>query len=248
MNTNPRTVLITGAGNGIGAASARAFGTAGDDVVVTDIDDDAAARVAAEISNAGGRASSHTLDVSNPAAWRSVSNELRRAGRPPAVVVNNAFLLITRPAHELDEDDWNRQLSVTLSAVYRSIHTFHDTLTGAGGNIVNVASVHALMAWPGHPAYAAAKGGMLALTRQLSVEYAPHIRVNCVIPGSIQTRVWDTADDADRKMAAQQSTLGRLGRPEEVAAAIKFLASDAASYITGTSIVVDGGQTSTVAT
>jgi NAD(P)-dependent dehydrogenase (short-subunit alcohol dehydrogenase family) len=240
-----RTVLITGAGNGIGAATARAFGAAGDDVVVTDVNVDDAAAVAASI---GGSATFHRLDVSDPSAWAAISTQLRAAGRPPAVIVNNAFLHLPGAAHEIDEEQWNRELSVTLSSVYRSMRTFHDTLTAAKGSMVNVSSVHALVAWPGHPAYAASKGGIIALTRQLSFEYAPDVRVNAVVPGSIETRVWDGVDSEGRAAAIRQSTLGRLGRPEEVASAILFLASAAASYITGTSLVVDGGQTSTVAT
>jgi NAD(P)-dependent dehydrogenase (short-subunit alcohol dehydrogenase family) len=243
-----RTVLITGAGNGIGAATARAFGLAGDDVVVTDIDADAAAQVAHEITLAGGSASGHGLDVASPLAWEAVSGVLRSANRAPAVIVNNAFFQVAGSADSLTEDGWNRSLSVTLSAVYRAMHTFHDTLTAANGSMVNVSSVHAIVAWPDQPAYAAAKGGIIALTRQLSVDYAPGIRVNAVLPGSIQTRVWNDVDEAGREAAVRQATLGRMGRPEEVASAILFLASDAASYITGTSLVVDGGQTTTVAT
>lgn len=237
-----RTVVITGAAHGIGAATARAFAEAGDHVIVTDIDEGAAVEVAADIGGTGLR-----LDVADPAEWQSVADLLRSNNRAPAVVVNNAFLFVDGAAHDLSEHDWNRQLSVTLSAVYRSMHTFHDSLAAARGSMVNVSSVHALMAWPTHPAYAAAKGGMVALGRQLAYDYAPHIRVNTVLPGSIATRVWDEVDEAGHEAALRQTRMGRMGRPEEVAAAIVFLASDAASYITGTSLVVDGGQTSTVA-
>jgi len=239
-----RAVLITGAGNGIGAATARAFGAAGHDVVVTDISLADATAVAASIPGA----SAHRLDVSDSSSWQALSTELRASNRPPAVIVNNAFVHVNAAAHDLAEDQWNHELSVTLSSVYRSMHTFHDTLTAAKGSMVNVSSVHALVAWPGHPAYAAAKGGIVALSRQLSFEYAPDIRVNSVLPGSIATRVWDGVDQAGQEAAVRQASLGRLGRPEEVASAILFLASDAASYITGTSLVVDGGQTSSTAT
>lgn len=243
-----RTVLVTGGGHGIGAATARAFAEIGDDVVVTDIDRGAAEVVADDIRRSGGAATGHTLDVSMTADWTRLSDELRNAGRPPGVVVNNAFLHIPGQAHEMDDEQWNRQLDVTLSGVWRSIRTFHDTLTSARGSMVNVSSVHALLAWPGYPAYAAAKGGIVALTRQLSFDYAPHVRVNAVLPGSIETRVWDAASQAGREAAARQATLGRLGRPEEVAAVIRFLASEDASYVTGVALAVDGGQTTTVAT
>lgn len=241
-----RRVFLTGAGNGIGAAAAHAFATAGHDVIVTDIKGDAAAAVAAEITASGGAATGHRLDVADELAWATLGRELSATGRSPGIVVNNAYTLIDAPAHEQSEEEWNRQLSVTLSSVYRSVRTFHASLTEAEGAIVNVASVHALVAWPLRPAYAAAKGGIVALTRQLSIDYAPHVRVNCVLPGSILTRVWEAVDEEGLAHAARQASLGRIGRPEEVAAAILFLAGDTASYITGASLVVDGGQTSSI--
>lgn len=242
-----RVVLVTGAGNGIGAAIARAFATEGDDVVVTDVDADAADGVAQEIRDGGGSASAHDLDVASDAAWNALSEHLRATGRPPGVVVNNAFRNTVAAAHELDAADWHSTIDVTLGGVYRSMHTFHDTLTAARGSVVNVASVHALLAWRGHPAYAAAKGGVVSLTRQLSVDYAPEVRVNAVLPGSIETRLWDHVGDEARAAAARQSTLGRLGAPEEVAAVVVFLAGPGASYVTGAALPVDGGQTTTLA-
>jgi NAD(P)-dependent dehydrogenase (short-subunit alcohol dehydrogenase family) len=243
-----RVVLITGAGHGIGEATAEAFAAQGDDVVVTDVDEAAARSVVDALRAEGHSATAHRLDVSSDEEWRLLSAELRRQGRPPAVVVNNAFRNTVAPAHLLSPDEWQSTVDVTLGGVYRSIRTFHDTLTGAHGAMVNVASVHALLAWPGHPAYAAAKGGVVALTRQLSFDYAPHVRVNAILPGSILTRVWDIADADGRDSARRQATLGRFGRPEEVASAIVFLAGEGASYITGVALPVDGGMTTTVAT
>ncbi|WP_255559997.1 SDR family NAD(P)-dependent oxidoreductase [Salinibacterium sp. M195] len=241
-----RTVLITGAGHGIGAACARMFAAAGDDVVVSDIDTAAAVAIAEEIRAAGGSATGNFLDVSDPAAWQALSRELRCAARLPTVIVNNAFFDVAGVAHEQSEDNWSKQLSVTLSSVYRAMHTFHDTLTAAHGNMVNVSSVHGVLAWTEQPAYAAAKGGLISLTRQLSVDYAPHVRVNVVLPGSIQTRQWDHQGAAELELAARQATLQRLGTPEEVASVIQFLAGDGASYITGASLLVDGGMTTTL--
>jgi len=236
------SVLITGAARGIGEATARCFGARGHDVIVTDLDMATATAVAAGIVADGGSATAAALDVGDDESWRRVRVRLEAEGRLPAVVVNNAYVLVSAPAHQLAEADWDRQISVNLSATYRSVRAFSDSLE----SMVNVASVHSLVAWRGHPAYAAAKGGMVALSRQLSVEYAPRIRVNCVIPGSIQSAVWEAADATAIDAAVRQSSLGRLGRPDEVAEAIYFLASPAASYITGTSLVVDGGQTSKV--
>ncbi len=242
------TALVTGAAHGIGAATARALAAVGDDVVIADIDLDAATRVAESIRASGGTATAHLLDVASTDAWALLEDELRRSGRSPGKIVNNAFAHVLAPAHELSEVDWARQIDVTLAAVWRSMKTFHSTLTAQRGSMVNVSSVHANFAWPGYSAYAAAKGGVVALTRQLSLEYAPAVRVNAVLPGSIETRVWDSADDAGRRAAVAQATLGRMGRPEEVANAIRFLLSDEASYITGAAVPVDGGQSTTVAT
>lgn len=241
-----RPVFITGAGNGIGAATAAAFGAAGHHVVVTDIDLSAAESTAARILAAGGSATAHLLDVADPEAWDDVAARLRQQDRSPGIVINNAFTLVDAPAHEQSEADWNRQLSVTLSSVYRSVRAFHDSLTSLQGSIVNVGSVHAIVAWPARPAYAAAKGGIVALTRQLSIDYAPAVRVNCVLPGSILTKVWESFDEAGLAAAGRQTSLGRLGRTEEVASAIMFLAGEGASYITGASLVVDGGLTTSV--
>lgn len=241
-----RTVLVTGAAHGIGEATARAFAAQGDDVVAVDIDTEAVEAVARSIREAGGAASGHALDVAATDDWMRLRDTLHNENRKPAVLVNNAFTLTLAPAHQLSEQDWDRQLAVSLGGIYRSIHTFIEDVSSQRGCVVNVASVHALAGWPSHPAYAAAKGGVLALTRQLSVEYAPSIRVNAVVPGSVETRVWADVDAEGERQAAKQATLGRLGSPDEIASCILFLASDGASYVTGTFLVVDGGQTSTV--
>jgi NAD(P)-dependent dehydrogenase (short-subunit alcohol dehydrogenase family) len=113
--------------------------------------------------------------------------------------------------------------------------------------MVNVSSVHGVLSWAEQPAYGAAKGGLISLTRQLSLDYAPHVRVNVVLPGSIETRQWAHQSTEAYETAERQTTLQRLGKPEEVASVIQFLASEGASYVTGTSLLVDGGMTTTLA-
>ena len=236
------SALITGAAHGIGAATAKALSAAGHDIIVSDIDLEAAETVARQIVEGGGKATAHYLDVSSTESWENLADLLRKTDRAPSIIINNAFVQEFGTAHEISEESWDRQISVNLTAVYRSMHTFHSDLVASKGAVVNVSSVHAIAARPARPAYAAAKGGVVALTRQLSVDYAPHVRVNCVIPGSIETRVWHGDIGTDRAKAASLISLGRMGRPEEIASAIVFLASEGASYITGESLVVDGGQ------
>jgi NAD(P)-dependent dehydrogenase (short-subunit alcohol dehydrogenase family) len=238
-----RVVLVTGAASGIGAATARRFAEEGASVILADIAEAGAERVAAEIRVSGREAFAMHCDVSSHSDWQAVAALVRERHGRLDVVHNNAFAIESAPAHLLDERSWERQLAVGLSSVYLSVRTFLPDLQAARGSIVNTSSVHARLGFPSRPAYAAAKGGIVALTQQLAVEYGPEIRVNCVLPGPIQTPAWDAAGAEDLRRAAAASAAGRMGRPEEVAAAVVFLASDDASYITGASLLVDGGYT-----
>jgi len=232
-----RVALVTGAARGIGLACARRLAERGHAVVLTDVDEEAGAAAAAELRAGGHAASFAPLDVADPRAWAAVAGSLERLD----VLVSNAALQQAAPAHALDDDGWRRQLEVSLSGAFYGVRATIDLLRGARGAIVICSSVHALVGMPGHPAYGAAKGGLLALTRQLAVEYGPDVRVNAVLPGPILTAAWDGVGEADRARSGAATVAGRLGAPEEVAAAVAFLASADASYITGASLVVDGG-------
>jgi NAD(P)-dependent dehydrogenase (short-subunit alcohol dehydrogenase family) len=239
-----RVALVTGAASGIGAAAARRFAEEGASVILADIDEAAAERVASELRDGGRDASAIRCDVSSADDWRTLAARVRERYGRLDVVHNNAYAPIEpAPAHLLDERSWERQIAVDLNSVYLSVRTFLSDLRAVRGNIVNTSSVQALLGFRSHPAYAAAKGGIIALTRQLAVEYGPEVRVNAVLPGPIRTGAWDSASAADVERAAAGTAAGRMGRPEEVAAAVVFLASDDASYVTGATLLVDGGYT-----
>jgi glucose 1-dehydrogenase len=236
-----RVAIVTGAAGGIGAATARRLAEEGAAVVLVDRDGERAERTAAGLATSGPGARAAGADVSNASAWRRVIGIAVEAFGAIDVLVNNACAWEVKPAHELPPEGWRRQLDACLTSAYLGFRACHPHLEARSGSVVNVSSVHALVGIPGHPAYAAAKGGMVALTRQLAVEYGPRLRVNAVLPGPILTAAWDRISEADRQRAVATTVAKRFGAPEEAAAAIAFLASDDASYITGTTLLVDGG-------
>ena len=236
-----KVALVTGAANGIGAATARRFAAEGARVIIADVQDERGESVAAQIVATGGTAVYQHCDVSSLAEWQVLAAlALQRFGRLD-IVHNNAFTIVYAQAHELEERDWDRQIAVCLKAVYLSVKTCMPHLLAAGGVMINTSSVHALMGFRRHVAYDAAKGAISALTRELAAEYGPRVRVNAVLPGGIQTAAWEHNTPEEITRFEQQTPAGRLGQPEEIAAAVCFLASDDASYITGANLVVDGG-------
>ncbi|MBD0695445.1 SDR family NAD(P)-dependent oxidoreductase [Streptomyces sp. CBMA123] len=236
-----RVALITGAAGGIGAATARRLAAEGAAVIAVDLADEAGQRVADEITRAGGRAEYRHGDVTSAAVWDELADHVARHHGRLDVLHSNAYAVVVKPAHELTEGEWDGQLAVTLKASWLAVRAFAGQLTDSEGSLVLTSSVHALVGLPGHPAYAAAKGALGALGRQLAVEYGPRMRVNTVLPGPILTAAWDRVDEAGRAASVAETVAKRLGTPEEVAAAVAFLASSDASYITGASLVVDGG-------
>lgn len=246
-----RAILVTGAGSGIGRATAVLAAARGARIVLLDIDDRAGQDAAAEISGAGGEALAVRCDVSDEQSVAEAFGGLADRGEVPAGLVTAAGVDLGGFAHELPAERWHRVLSVNLTGAFLVCRAWLAALLASGreGAAVLVSSPAAFTAFAagGGTAYAASKGGVAALTRSLAVDYARRgIRVNAIVPGPTETPLmWAGVGERDREAAraqvAAEVPLGRLADPAEPARAALWLLSDEASYVTGCHLVCDGG-------
>ena len=244
-----KVIIITGAGGGFGRLVCQKTAALGARIIACDINEAELNETAHSIAAAGGEAIAVLADVTSRNEMLALADQTIDAFSEIDVMINNAGTNFIKKLEELEEDDWHRIIGIDLSSVFYMCKAFLPMLRGApgGGSIVNVASTFGIIGHPEMPVYCAAKGGVLSLTRQLAVDYGPeNIRVNGLCPGAtLSPRVKGYIDSGmvSGKAVEELALLGRLAECEEIGNVIAFLASDAASYIHGTSMVVDGGQT-----
>jgi NAD(P)-dependent dehydrogenase (short-subunit alcohol dehydrogenase family) len=245
-----QVALITGASGGLGTAMARAFGAAGAQLALAELPErlaDAEALATAVAGEHGVRAVAVPLDVTSVPSVEAAVAEVEVSLGAPDVLVANAGVNVPKPALEVTEADWDRVLDVDLKGVFFSCQAVGRRMVARRrGSIVAIASQNGVIGYPMRAAYCAAKAGVVNLTRVLALEWAPHgVRVNAVGPTFVETPLTRVtlSDPVLREDILRRIPLGRLGTPEEVANAVVFLASPAASLITGTCLLVDGGWT-----
>jgi len=246
MRLKGKTAIITGTAGGIGRASARLFVQEGAQVALFDIDE-AGMNETARLIGDPENCLTLTTDISSESnVARSVAQVIRRFGKIDILFSNAALNRNFKPALETTDADWDAEHNVTLKGAFRCCrHVVPHMLERKSGSIIFTASYMAFVALPGMTAYCTAKGGLLQLARSLACDYSPKgIRVNVVAPGPIDTPVFDTVRDRADLIEAiiKKTLLGRMGKPEEVAKVALFLASDDASYMTGSVVTVDGGS------
>ena len=236
-----KVAIVTGGASGIGRATALRLASEGASIVIADVQDDKAAAVVAEIGATGGSALAVHLDVTDEGEWAdAVAATVERFGRLD-VLVNNAGIGDTAPIEDTPFETFQKVVAITSTSVFLGQKAASAALhADGGGAVVNVSSMFGIVGgFGGGPGYAAAKGAVRTLTKNTALGWATTgVRVNSVHPGFIDTPI---LGETDRSMLVDTTPMGRIGQPEEIAAAIAFLASDDASFMTGAELVVDGG-------
>jgi len=244
MRFKGKVAIVTGGASGIGKATVRAFIREGANVVIADYADHGQ-QLADELAGAHQQAIFIKTDVTRTKAVQElIARTVENYGRLD-IMFANAGIAADGPIDELDESSWQKTIDINLTGVYLCDKYAIDQMRSQGGGvIVNCGSIHSHVGKSGVTAYAAAKGGVKLLTQTLAIDYGTqNIRVNAVCPGYIDTPLLKDVPDDKKEALVALHPMGRLGRAEEVASAVLFLASDEASFITGSSLMVDGGYT-----
>ncbi|MDQ0874507.1 NAD(P)-dependent dehydrogenase (short-subunit alcohol dehydrogenase family) [Paenibacillus sp. V4I3] len=248
MNLAGKTAIVTGGGSGIGEAIVRLFAAQGAAVIIADWNEQGASRLAEELTSSGHQVVEVKVDVSRDSDVRELIQEtLHRFGQLD-VLVNNAAVILPKFLEEVEEEEWDRLFNINLKSVFLMVKHAIAELRKTRGAIVNMASLNGLIGQKMNPVYAATKGGVVAMTKALALDYAPDgVRVNCICPAGVSTPLlqhWIQEQDdpmATIKILNDMHPIGRPATSEEVAQAALFLASTQSGFITGVALPVDGG-------
>ena len=234
MRLEGRTAIISGGARGQGAAHGRRLAEEGAAVILGDVLEEAGQAHAAALREAGLDVRFRRLDVTSPADWDAA---VRAAGRLD-VLVNNAGVVRVAPIAEETDEGWAATMAVNATGVFYGMRAAIPAMLGRGGSIINIASIYGPVGAPGYVAYTASKGAVIAMTKVAALEHAADgIRVNAICPGPVRTPMSEEEGDA----SVDVTPLRRRAEPEEISAAVAFLASDDAAYVTGAELAVDGG-------
>ena len=248
MKLKDRVAVVTGAGSGIGRACAREFAREGAHVVVADINTAGAEETVKQIAGLGGQAMAVTTDVADPASVQRLLQATLQAYSQVHVLCSNAAIQVNKTVEDTTVEEWNREMAVNVGGIFLCAKFFLPSLRHTKGCIINMASVNGYFVEPLCAGYCATKGAIIALTKAMAIDHGKEgIRVNCICPGYIDTGLawgyFEVQPDpaAARAAAGKLHALWRIGQPEEVARVAVFLATDDASFMTGSAVVVDGG-------
>jgi NAD(P)-dependent dehydrogenase (short-subunit alcohol dehydrogenase family) len=257
-----KVALVTGAGSGIGRGTAIALAEAGATVIAADVDEKGGRETCAAIAEAGGKARFQKLDVTREADWEALIASIGREFDRLDVLVNNAGICISKPVLEMSLELWRKQMAVNLDGVFIGTKAALPLMARAGGgSIVNISSVAGIRGIAGLAGYCASKAGVHLFTKAVALECARAkngVRVNSIHPGAIETPIWlklghdgelppgehgvnEDRMEQVRANSARVTPVGHAGVPADIAAGVVFLASDAARFVTGTELVIDGG-------